>query len=127
MDQKPKNPHEIIVKGKTYKLRPFDPAMLGKMVKWASARLPDPLAVIKDKLKDFSPALQEVMVREAMREARTPKTLTDPAIQAELLSEEGLLFQLTLTFGDDVPDLWQVHLDAIDEHGQNYLQKLYSI
>jgi hypothetical protein len=59
---------------KTYKLADFDQKMAAELVAWSKTKLPDPLDDIKDRIKEFPPRLQELMVREAMQAKRLPKS-----------------------------------------------------
>jgi hypothetical protein len=114
---------------KTYKLADFDKDMMAALVAWAKPKLPDPMAEVKESLKDFSPKLQEVMVREAMRVKRLPKTIESDDIQALLRTPEGLEQVILLTFTRFQPDLkaddiWKIHFQAVKELGEDYTSEL---
>src|SRR4051794_26685087 len=119
---------EILINNKAYKLRSVDAAFYGELTDWATKQLPDPFDKLPppDKLARYSPAQQEYLLGQAFREARTPKTLASPEVQAVLGSPEGIKQQLRLVFGAELTgdQLWELHLQAIKEHGPEYLQQV---
>lgn len=116
------------INGKSYKLAEIQ-EIQADFVAWAKPLLPDPLDVIKERLKDFPPRERDVMIRDAMQSLRTPKSLNAPEIQGLLTTKEGSDKYLQLTYGRHNPDLtleqiWDIHLEAVKTIGDNYMEKL---
>jgi hypothetical protein len=117
------------LQGKTYKLADFDEKLAGELLAWAKTKLADPLAEIKDIIKDFPPWLQEVLVKDAMAAKRTPKSIDHPEVSALLKTPEGLERVMLAMFTKYQPDLkaddvWAIHHSAVKEFGEEYIQKL---
>ena len=113
----------------TYKLADFDEKVHAELVSWAKTKLPDPLAEIKDLIKDFSPRLQEVMVKDAMQLRRIPKSIDHPEVQALLKTPEGLERVMIALFQKYQPnltaeDIWAIHYKAVKQLGENYAENL---
>jgi hypothetical protein len=80
----------LTLKDASYRLAEFDERMAADLLAWAKTKLPDPLEEIKGVISNFSPRLQEVMVKEAMQMKRIPKSIDHPEVQALLKTPEGL-------------------------------------
>lgn len=115
----------------SYKLAEFDEKMAAELLTWAKSKLPDPLEEIKGVISNFSPRLQEIMVKEAMQQKRIPKSIDHLEVQALLKTPEGLEKVMLSMFGKYQPDLkaediWAIHRQAVKELGENYVEGLPS-
>lgn len=120
---------KLTVNGTEYELSAFDAALAKQVLAWAESRLPNPLDLIKDRIAFFPPAVQEMMIRDAMDKARTPKSLDSAEVQAQIRTLEGIEYVLCLLFKRHHPQLtveqiWGIHQAAVKEHGEGYLEGL---
>lgn len=85
--------------GKAYTLSRLTVKIQGQFAEWAASRLPDPLAEAARSIKDYPAHLQEIIVKEALQEARAGRDFGSPAVQ-KLLERSGeaqaKFFQLML-------------------------------
>jgi hypothetical protein len=115
----------IEVGGKTYKLSRFTRGILRQFMDWAEKQLGDPLDAIKHKLDGFSPAIQELLVRDAVNASKHRRNIQSPEIQALMQTEEGGIRLLTLLFNKHHPELTEAQVgelfdQCLIEHGQDY-------
>lgn len=112
----------LTIGGKEYKVAELDKQRTDELLAWATKKLPDPIDAIADKIAKFSPRLQEIMIKDAMAAQRKPKALDNPDVQAVLATPEGLEQVLVMTFpGLSKEEVWDVHRQAVEELGENYL------
>lgn len=116
----------IEVGEKTYRLARFDRDVLERFIDWADTKLPNPLALLKDQLSDFPPAIQEMMVREAMHRASLKRSYNSPDVQSLLHSPIGGYKVFHLLLYKHHPELTEresrdIYDDASREHGVNYI------
>jgi hypothetical protein len=115
----------------SYKLAEFDQKIAAEVLTWAKTKLPDPIEELKKFLNGFSATLQAIMVKEAMLQARIPKSIDSPEVQGLIKSPEGLEKVMFLMFHKYQPDLtiediWKIHHQAVRELGENYVEGLPS-
>lgn len=118
---------EITVGGKKYKLSRFSRKIVKQFIDWAQTVLPDPLTLVKDKLKDFPPNVQEIIVKDALANARMRRSVNNPEIQALMTTPEGGMKLLSLMFQAHHPNLTDAEVEAIYEqigleYGEGYLE-----
>jgi|SRR5579883_106628 len=115
------------IKGKTYRLGRYDLSILSKATKWAAARLPDPLSDLEGRLDKFPPAVQELLVKEAIERKQHRQEYNSPEIQGQIKSPEGAVYVFYLLFNKYHPEITeeqvgQLYLDSVEEHnGPEYL------
>lgn len=99
----------ITIEGKQYKLARLTRGIMKDFANWAKSLLPNPLDVVAQKLhlfKDF-PELQQMMVKEAVKDAKTFGEITSPEVQEIMDSFDGQVKMVTM--------LLQVHQPEITE------------
>jgi hypothetical protein len=114
-----------------YTLSRFDRSILARFMHWANTKLPNPLDVIKDRIKDFPPDLQKVMVREAMDKATCLRSFESPEIQSLIQTVEGAAYLFYLLFQKHHPEVTEAHAEQIyqhcvEEHGEGWVEKQLS-
>lgn len=119
---------ELEVSGQKYRLSRFSRKIVRQFIDWAQTVLPDPLAIVKDKLRDFPANIQEIMVRDALAQARMRRSVNNPEIQALMTTPEGGMKLLALMFQAHHPDLSETQVEEIyeacaREHGEGYLER----
>jgi hypothetical protein len=120
---------EFTVGEKTYKMAKLRsrPKAINKYLAWCKEQLPDPLDTIKNKVKDFPSNLQEIMVKEACRAARTPLSLASPEVEAITGTSDGAGKVVALLLQELQPELtddqaWEIFFAAAAEHGEEYMK-----
>lgn len=95
----------IEVGGKSYTLTRYDRAVLDKMTEWARARLPSPLAAIKDHLADLPRHLQDTAIKAAVEMGGRKLSFDSPLIQEQMTTMDGGVKILSLLLAKHHPDL----------------------
>jgi len=95
----------ITAGGKSFRLARFETRHEPVIVAWAAAKLPDPLTAIKDRLHEFPPAVQRLIVSEAVSQVGRKRSMADPAIQDVLATVEGVEHVATVLLRECHPEL----------------------
>lgn len=114
--------------GKTYTLSRFTRRILNDFLEWADAVLPHPLDELKGRLDGFPKDVQEMLVKDAVANARLRKSVTNPEVNRLMNSEQGAFKVLHLLLAKHHTDLteddvWDIYLGCVREHGDEYLLK----
>lgn len=118
----------VEVNGKKYRLSRFTRKILRSFLDWANVELGNPLDAIKDRLAGFPPHLQEMIVKDALEQARLRRSVNSPEVQSLLATPQGSMKLLSLLFQQHHPELTDADVEAIydacaTEHGESYLEK----
>lgn len=104
---------DITVNGQTYRLARFERCYIPKWMKWATPRLPDPLAHIASKLKDLPADVQRLFAQEAVGQAGRQRNFDEPTVQALFSSEEGLQKMAAILLQGAQPELKEAEAEQI--------------
>lgn len=116
----------IEVDNKKYKLSRFERKEHRKFLDWADKVIPDPFELIMGRLESFPPALQEILVKEALQYAKMRLTMLSPEVQNLLQTSEGGIKLLEVMLQRHHPELTTAEVENIydrcqEEHGPDYL------
>jgi hypothetical protein len=110
----------IEVNGKTYILSRLTRAIMSEFVQWAKSQLPNVLDVISERIDKFPKDLQELMVKEAVKNSRMQLDFYSDEIQLLMNSPDGLTKMTELLLRKHHPDIqedeaWEVAMQITEK------------
>lgn len=117
------------VAGKKYTLARYDRDVLLRLIDFVRKVTPDPLDVVRDKLKGFPEAIQHRLIDKAMEKASIPIGYGSPQFNAVMSTLEGAnhLFYLLLQKHHPLiteKEAMTLYDESVKEHGFGYIEGL---
>jgi hypothetical protein len=121
----------IEVGGKKYVISRFERHIADSFLTFVRKVTPDPLDLVREKLKGFPEAIQHRMIDKAMEKAARPIGYGSPEYQAVLSTPEGSYHLLYLLLKKHHPELSEkdviaLYDQSVAEHGFGYIERLMS-
>lgn len=98
---------QITVGQKTYKLARLTRGIMHEFAEWAKSQIPNPLNVVAEKLPLFDkyPHLQDMMVKQAVKDSKTYGDVNSHEVQAIAGSMDGQIKMVTLLLKANHPEV----------------------
>jgi predicted metalloendopeptidase len=123
-------PMALCVDGKDYPLKRIGLPELTQFLAWVKKRRPDPLEQIASRMDLFSPALQQIMMKEALAQFYKPITMASSEYLEAFMTDEGLKelvwYSVQKTGHAISREQCDKAVDAIQEEGGEGLGRLFA-
>jgi hypothetical protein len=115
----------INIRDKAYNLVSFNLQTHGAAIlEWAKSKLPSPLEDALKKLDKIPKHLQESLLKEALKQDRSPVSWDDPAVMSLLATPEGAAKVFSIRLGVPEDEVAQVIAQGQEEYGADEFAKL---
>lgn len=120
---------KLSIGGKVYTFSRFERHQLRAFLEWANNKLGCPLQEVKKIVDGFPPAMQTLLVNDALERKRNRQNPNSEEIQALMSSQDGAMKLIYLLFQKHHPELTDSDIEklydqALLEHGENFLKPI---